>query len=211
VNADRFGGLWRRVGGGGESGQIFDQLSRLYGDASRHYHDGGHIAVCLAAYDDAAAALGTDDAVEMALWFHDAIFEAGVRDNEAQSAEWFANEASGYLPDDFIAGVKGLIMATDHRDPPQDFQAQFVVDVDLWGLAQPWDAFFADTHDLRREARRSTDEAFARGQGGFLRTLVDRPQVYSTAHFQALFEKDARHNIERLLALFESGIDWPQP
>ena len=211
MNADRFGGLWCRVGGGGESGGIFEQLNRFYGDASRHYHDGGHITVCLAAYDNAAAVLGTDDAVEMALWFHDAIFEAGVRDNEAQSAEWFANEASGYLPDDFIAGVKDLIVATDHRDPPQDFQAQFVVDVDLWGLAQPWDAFFADTHDLRREAKRSTDEAFARGQGGFLKTLVRRPRIYATGHFQTLFEKDARHNIERLLTLFDSGIDWHLP
>ncbi|HCX87495.1 MAG TPA: hypothetical protein DG761_05685 [Gammaproteobacteria bacterium] len=210
MNADRFGGLWRRVGGGGEFAGVFEQLSQFYGDASRHYHDGGHIAVCLAAYDNAAAALGTDDAVEMALWFHDVIFVAGARDNEAQSAEWFVSEASGYLPGAFIRGVRALILATDHRDPPQDFQTQFVVDVDLWGLAQPWDAFFADTHDLRREARRSTDEAFARGQGGFLRTLANRQNIYSTAHFQALFEKDAHQNIERLLTLFESGIDWSQ-
>ncbi len=211
MEQDRFRGLWCRVGGGGESAQVFEALSRHYGDASRHYHDGGHIAVCLAAYDEAVPVLGVDDAVEMALWFHDAIFVPGARDNEARSAEWFASVASGYLPATFISDVGALILATDHREAPQGFQAQFAVDVDLWGLSQPWDAFFADTHDLRCEAAHANDEAFARGQGGFLRTLANRPHIYSTAHFQSLFEKDARQNIERLLTLFESGVDWSQP
>ena len=211
MEQDRFRRLWSRVGGGGESARVFEALSRHYSDAFRRYHDGGHIIVCLAAYDEAALVLGANDAVEMALWFHDAIFVAGARDNEARSAEWFDSKASGYLPATFISDVGELIIATDHRAPPQGFQAQFAVDVDLWGLSQPWDAFFADTRDLRCEATHSNDEAFARGQGGFLRTLLNRPHIYSTAHFQGLFEKDARQNIERLLTLFESGVDWSQP
>ncbi|HCK76976.1 MAG TPA: hypothetical protein DHW07_07510 [Gammaproteobacteria bacterium] len=211
MQPDRFRGLWSRVGGGRESARVFEALSRHYDDASRHYHDAGHIAVCLAAYDEAVPVLGADDAVEMALWFHDAIFVAGARDNEARSADWFASMASGYLSATFIAEVGTVILATDHRESPQGFQAQFAVDVDLWGLSQPWGAFFADTHDLRFEATHANDEAFARGQGGFLRALANRPYIYSTAYFQGLFENAARQNIERLLALFETGVDWSQP
>jgi len=84
------------------------------------------------------------------------------------------------------------------------------VDVDLWGLSQPWDAFFSDTVDLRRESVYANDEAFARGQGGFLRGLAERSTIYSTPYFQDRCEDRARQNIERLLSIFESGVDWTQ-
>jgi len=103
-----------------------------------------------------------------------------------------------------------LIQATDHRASPEARRAQFAVDVDLWGLSQPWDDFFSDTHDLRRESAHASDEAFARGQGGFLRVLAERPKIYSTPYFQARCEDRARQNIERLLAIFESGVDWTE-
>ena len=142
MNQNRFDALWRRAGGGGEAIQVFEALEGHYGDASRHYHDCGHVAVCLAAYDDAINVLGADDGVEMTLWFHDAIFTPGARDNEARSVEWFATQASGFLPATFISETCDLIQATDHRASPKAPRAQFAVDVDLWGLSQPWDAFF---------------------------------------------------------------------
>ena len=55
-----------------------------------------------------------------------------------------------------------------------------------------------------------SDEAFARGQGGFLRVLAERPKIYSTPYFQDRCEDRARQNIERLLAIFESGVDWTE-
>tara|TARA_Y100000588_G_scaffold88862_1_gene95138 strand:+ start:2141 stop:2776 length:636 start_codon:yes stop_codon:yes gene_type:complete len=210
VNQDRFEALWRRAGGGGEAGRVFEALKRHYSDVSRHYHDCEHIAVCLTAYDEAVSVLGADDIVEMTLWFHDVIFTPGARNNEARSAKWFATQASGFLPEAFISQTCSLIQATDHREPPEGNGAQFAVDVDLWGLSQPWDAFFSDTVDLRREAVHANDEAFARGQGGFLRTLAERSQIYSTPYFQDRCEKSARQNIDRLLSLFESGVDWTQ-
>ena len=189
---------------------MFEALEGHYGDASRHYHDCGHVAVCLAAYDDAIDTLGTDDGVEMTLWFHDVIFTPGARDNEARSAEWFATQASGFLPETVISETCDLIQATDHRASPKAPRAQFAVDVDLWGLSQPWDDFFSDTHDLRRESVHASDEAFARGQGGFLRVLAERPKIYSTPYFQVRCEDRARQNIERLLAIFQSGVDWTE-
>ena len=85
MDSHRFGALWRRAGGGLDSHPIFDLLTDHYQEAHRHYHNGHHIVVCLQAYDDAAVAIGADDAVEMALWFHDAIYTPGASDNEARS------------------------------------------------------------------------------------------------------------------------------
>ncbi len=208
MDPHRFGSLWHRLSGRSDSTELFDALICHYRGPDRHYHDVGHIVTCLNAYDRAAIVLGTDDAVEMALWFHDAILIPGARDNEACSVAWFEELSLGQLPEPFIAQVSNLIMATRHRDPPESPQAQFVVDVDLWGLGQSWEEFFADTRALRRERAELTDTDFARDQRGFLESLVDRPNIYLTSHFQHLFEHVARDNIHRLFGCLDSGVSW---
>ena len=116
MNSDRFRALWHRAGGGLESHGLFNLLNDHYQEPHRHYHNGRHILVCLQAYDDAAVAIGADDAVEMALWFHDAIYTSGASDNEARSVAWFQELAADQLPGSFISEVSQLIMATcPHR------------------------------------------------------------------------------------------------
>ena len=87
----RFEELWERcVGAGGED--VFRQIEVLYGEAHRHYHDQTHIVHCLRQFDLAGAIIPNPDAVEMALWFHDAIYEVPdgpSPDNERRSAELF--------------------------------------------------------------------------------------------------------------------------
>ena len=61
---------------------------------------------------------------------------------------------------------------------------------------------------LRRERAELTDTDFARDQRGFLESLVDRPNIYFTSHFQHLFEHVARDNIHRLFGCLDSGVSW---
>jgi len=203
MNEARFCRLWARCGGdGAHAGAVFARLDAHYREAHRHYHNGGHIDDCLARLDLAAAAATVDDAdaVEMALWFHDAIYELGAPDNEALSAEWFAARAGGRLPADFIARVADYINSTTHRETPAAPGAKWVVDADLGGLGMDDAAFHRDGARIRREFAHLSDAEFARGQAAFLRTLLARERIFYTDFFRDLCEARARRHIDEVLA-----------
>ena len=71
-----------------------------------------HITACLTTYDRAASTLGVNDAVEMALWFHDVIYVAGQTDNETRSADLFQSLSNAHLPGSFIDRVVRMLIAT---------------------------------------------------------------------------------------------------
>ncbi|TKB23252.1 MAG: hypothetical protein E5W69_08745, partial [Mesorhizobium sp.] len=52
------------------------ELSALYEAEDRHYHDLGHIEAMLALANDYKALLHDPEAVEAAIWFHDAIYDS---------------------------------------------------------------------------------------------------------------------------------------
>lgn len=203
MNEARFCRLWARCGAPAEgAGAVFAQLDAHYREAHRHYHNGGHIDDCLARLDLAAAAADVDDAdaVEMALWFHDVIYELGAPDNEQLSAEWFGAQAAGRLPADFIGRVEDYINSTTHRAEPAAAGAKWVVDADLGGLGMDDDAFERDGARIRREFAHVPEAEFARGQAGFLRGLLERERIFYTDFFRDLCEARARRHIREVLA-----------
>ena len=80
ADARRFGALWRRTVASPPSPDAdavyADLLRRLDGD-DRRFHNLQHIADCLDRFDDVASLLDDRDAVEMGLWFHDAVYVPG--------------------------------------------------------------------------------------------------------------------------------------
>ena len=57
------------------------------------------------------------DQIEMAIWFHDCIYEPLARDNEAKSAEHFRKQLGPYLDEALVGRVERLILATDPGKP----------------------------------------------------------------------------------------------
>jgi len=203
MNEARFCRLWTRCGGDDAgAAAVFAELAARYAEPHRRYHNGRHIDDCLARLDAAADAVAIDDAdaVEMALWFHDVVYELGAADNEALSAKWFAAQAEGVLPAAFIGRVADYINRTTHRAPPEAPGAKWVVDADLGGLGQDDESFRRDGANIRREFAHLSDDDFARGQAAFLRTLVAREFIFCTDFFRTEFEARARRHIAGILA-----------
>lgn len=212
MNEARFCRLWARCGGDpGHGAAVFAELAAHYAEPHRHYHNGGHIDDCLARLDLAAAATAVDDAdaVEMALWFHDVIYELGAPDNEQLSAEWFAAQAAGRLPADFIGRVADYINSTTHRAEPAAAGAKWVVDADLGGLGMDDESFHRDGARIRREFAHLSEADFARGQAGFLRGLLERERIFYTDFFRDLCEAHARRHIREVLARHGDGAESP--
>ena len=208
MNTSRFDSLWLRVGGTSDGAMVsINILTDHYNESHRAYHAAEHIEHCLRTYDQAALELGANDAVEMALWFHDLVHRPGHADNEARSAERFRSLSNGQLTTHFIKTVERLIRSTQHLTLSDNPDEQFVCDVDLSGLAKPWDAFIADTHLVRQEHEAIDNATFQAGQHHFFNRLLDRPHLYGTSWFRARAETTARKNIKRLLTDME--FLWP--
>lgn len=179
---------------------VYDRLSELYGEPHRHYHTLNHIRHCLREFDRAAALMDEPDAVEMALWFHDAIYWPGATDNEWRSAELFRQWSDGYADPAFQQRVHDLVMVTMHREPPAWGDAGFIVDIDLSSFGLPWEACERDGCLIRAEFAEITDDQYYPGHLRFLRTLQERPNIYFTDFFQQRYGLAARQNLARIIS-----------
>src|SRR4051794_10155353 len=72
--------------------EVYEQLISAYTDKSRHYHSLDHIIECLREFDNVRDQADDPDAVETAIWFHDAVYDGQRHDNEEKSAK-YADEA----------------------------------------------------------------------------------------------------------------------
>jgi predicted metal-dependent HD superfamily phosphohydrolase len=199
--ATRFEALWRRCVPAPpplEGAAVFAELRRLFGEPYRHYHTLDHILDCVRRVDEVASLLVDRDAVELALWFHDAVYEFGAATNERRSAEMFLRLSNGASPV-FRRRVCGLILATRHSGIVHGNDRRFIVDIDLAGFGAPWPEFMRNGTLLRKESPARTDAQYQTGQVFFLNRLQRRARFFSTDYFRDKYEQTARENLRRLL------------
>jgi predicted metal-dependent HD superfamily phosphohydrolase len=211
VDKQRFISLWSRCQTGGGAGadavDVFDEVHAYYSEPGRHYHTPKHIEHCLRQFDLAVAEMDDADAVEIAIWFHDLVFEMDSNDNELQSARRFAELANDSMESNFKTRVYDLIMATAPPRLPKTNDEEFMLDIDLSSFGLPWDDFVRDSSAVRQESPQLTDAEFFPGQRAFLESLVSREHFYFTEFFRSRIEDTARSNIKRHLKnLREKGV-----
>jgi predicted metal-dependent HD superfamily phosphohydrolase len=198
----RFEALWRRCvkcPPSPAAPAVWAQLHQSLGAPDRRFHNLDHIRDCLRHFDRVAHLLTHPDAVELALWFHDAEYEPGDPGNERRSAELFLRLAAGAAPV-LRRRVCGLILATRHACVARTHDRRFIVDIDLAGFGAPWDRFMHHGDLLRHEFARQSDRQYYDGQVAFLEQLARRPAFFATDYYRERYEARARENLLRLLA-----------
>lgn len=199
--AARFDALWRRCVASPPSpdgAAVFADLHRLYTAPYRRFHNLDHIGDCVRRADEVAPRLENPDAVELALWFHDAVYDVGAADNERRSAEMFLALSAG-ASFGFRHRVCSLIMATRHARMVHGNDRSFMVDIDLSGFGAPWEAFIENSSRLREESSAISDAQYSAGQIFFLSRLQRRRRFFATDYFRDKYEATAQENLRRLL------------
>lgn len=199
----RFTSLWNRCqageGTGARAEDVFKEVHDGYSAPGRFYHTPKHIEHCLTQFDLVVGEMESPDAVEMAIWFHDLIFDVNVDDNEVQSARRFVELANHSMNAEFKTRVYDLIMVTAPPRLPNTGDQKFMLDIDLSSFGLPWDDFVRDSIAVRQESPRLSDADFFPGQRAFLESLVSREHFYFTDFFRSRIEETARSNIYRHL------------
>jgi predicted metal-dependent HD superfamily phosphohydrolase len=176
---------------------VYQDLVSRYSEPQRHYHNLTHIAECLAEYDSARQLAKNPVAVELAIWFHDAVYDPHAADNEERSAELGQQritQAGGGA--DLGRTVAALVQTTQTHDPDLHPDAPLLVDVDLSIWGQPRERFQEYEAQIRQEYEWVPRDTFKVKRAEILERFLARDRIYATGHFFVKYEQQARSNLQ---------------
>jgi len=177
---------------------LLERLVAHYGERHRAYHDLRHVTGCLHEASAVRALLTAPALVELALWYHDVIYDPLRSDNEERSADFAVQELR--LAPAPSETIRALILATRHDSVPPTPDAALVTDIDLSILGAPPAAFDAYDAAIRKEYGWVPAPLYRRKRRDVLQSFLDRQRIFSTDYFAERLEQSARANLARCIA-----------
>ena len=192
--------LLATVGGensGPLAGQYFEEITMLYGESHRYYHNLSHVENLLVELEK----ISMREEVEYpayvfwAIWYHDIIYNPGSPDNELESAELarLRMEALG-VDVETIEACYQLIIATKLHQFSEIPFGNLFLDLDMGILAAKRVVYQGYVERIRKEFSEIPIEIFNAGRKNFLQEQLDLPRIFHSQEFEAL-ENKARDNI----------------
>ncbi len=183
---------------------VYQSVVAVYSAKSRHYHNAEHVTACLRHLDRCIAKLDQPREVELALWFHDAIYQPFSSGNERKSADWAAsflsaNDASHDAQD----RVRRLIMVTQHNEPTRTNDESMLVDIDLSILGSDSRSYRLFEQAVRMEYRLVPSFIYRKRRAGLLRGFLARERIYQNEPFASEREGQARKNLTTAVSELE--------
>lgn len=193
-------------------GEVWGLLIEHYMSPGRAYHTLDHVVGMVRQVRELRGSVqlgtlpeadlrGVDfDVLELAVWFHDAVYEVGADDNELRSADLAAGAARAMgFAEGQIEQLKELVTQSAHRLPATTFAARLLCDIDLVLLGLPWEQFVAGMELIRRECAPMPKAADQFERAVMLRSFLARPAIFQTALYRDRFEVAARENLARFI------------
>jgi predicted metal-dependent HD superfamily phosphohydrolase len=195
-NPERWTQLWRMTTGQTPPLEYFWQLATMYSEPHRLYHNERHVADCLTEFDIAREATTDSPAIELAIWFHDAIYEPHAADNEERSAQLAGDWIQKFGGKPALAdSVQSLVLATKTHES-SNINAALLLDVDLSILGQPPERFDEYEQQIREEYAWVEPSVFAAKRAKILGQFLARDRIYRTDYFFQRLEFQARLNLQ---------------
>jgi predicted metal-dependent HD superfamily phosphohydrolase len=169
-----------------------------YAEPHRRYHDEAHLDDCLEQLNGLAHLADSDlRRLRWALLWHDAVYEAGARDNEVRSAALAKRELSacGVDPADVAEVVRLILLTESHRVQGEDPLGELVVSIDLSILGSDPHCYQEYSEAIREEYAHVPEELWRAGRGAVLRRMLDADPLYPQAQFRERLEAQARRNM----------------
>lgn len=184
----------------------YNQLIASYSEKHRKYHNCIHLSAVLSMLDKVCHLAANEHAIELALWFHDAVYRISSNTNEQDSADW----AKKFIADnrgqsELVDLVYSLIMATQHNTVPDYSDAKLIVDIDLSILGSGQSDYDKFEANIRHEYRLVPWFLYKRKRIELLRGFLARESIYSHQYFIDSFENHARKNISTAIEILQNG------
>lgn len=179
----------------------YEALLKAYSEKHRRYHTGEHINAILGHLDSAVDLANDIYEIEVAIWFHDAIYKPFSAKNELDSAIW----ASEFLSDnrvsqDRIDRIHSLIMATVHTAETEGNDQLLIVDIDLSILGSSQAVYDQFEKDVRYEYKLVPYFLYRKKRKEILASFLERDRIYMNDFFHSKLEERARVNLSHAIS-----------
>jgi predicted metal-dependent HD superfamily phosphohydrolase len=184
----------------------FDKLVEAYTEPHRHYHTLEHVGEVLRV----VGRLKGGPAVQLAVWYHDAVYDPRAKDNEARSADLAERELAVLgLSAEVVKHVGDLVRSTAHFDAAtfsgSDFDTLHDADLAILGASEVRYARYAA--DVRKEYAWVPEADYRAGRRKVLESFLTRERIYRTGVMFAEGEEAARRNMRAEVI----ALDEPRP
>jgi len=145
------------------------------------------------------------DAVELAAWFHDAVYDpaAPAGANERASAALAAELLADRSERDEV--VRLVLLTAGHEVGEGDRNGAVLADADLAILGSEPERYAVYAADVRAEFAHVDDDAWRAGRSAVLRGFLARPRIYRTERAHERFDAAARRNLAEELSALAGG------
>jgi predicted metal-dependent HD superfamily phosphohydrolase len=186
---------WQSIAGG-SGDDVYWELVGHYSEPHRACHTLEHIGECLLHLDSARYLLTRPVEVELAIWFHDAIYDPRRSDNEARSALLAEEQLQTAGVDRAVAShTAALIRLTTHERDDLVGDEAILCDVDLAILGASPERFDRYDAAIRQEYNWVPEDVYRIERSQILERFLNRPHIYHTVVFHDRLEKQARENL----------------
>lgn len=207
LSADWTALLYRYRAAAAARSAAFEELAAAYGSSDRHYHTLTHVAQVLETVTLLQNEAQDADAVRLAGWLHDVVYDPRAADNEERSADYAGLVLPRLaVPPPTVAHVQELIRLTKtHRASAGDRDGMVLLDADLFVLGSDEAEYAAYARAIRQEYAWVPDEEYRAGRTRVLQAFLRRPRIFSTERLAQQREAAARRNLQREIDGLEQG------
>ena len=182
------------------------EILEQYEQPERPYHNLVHLVNLLALLDAHQAQVQEPLLVELAIWYHDLVYDAARKDNEALSAQRFVALWADYCSAAQLEQVQTYILATEGHQPQTDHpDERLFLDFDL--------AILAAEPSVYQQYSQAVEQAYSRvyplalyrlGRRQVLAQFLAREALFYTPTLQKTWQAAAVHNLQAEVEALEA-------
>ncbi len=181
--------------------ELYGALYSAYSESQRHYHTVQHIVECLDHFHDIKTHLTDALSVELAIWFHDVIYNPQANDNEQQSADYMKQVLESVLVAEQMEKIYAWILATQAHAPTAHLDLAYLLDIDLAILASDPMRFAEYECQIQQEYAWVEPALYVQKRQQVLRHFLETQPLYQTPFFQKCYERLAKQNLAQTLGV----------
>jgi predicted metal-dependent HD superfamily phosphohydrolase len=176
--------------------QVFDEVREHYAEPGRFYHTLDHVQSVLETVESLGVHSRNMNAVKLAAWLHDVVYDSRASDNEERSADYAERLCEKLsIPEGRL--VAHLIVTTKAHDAGGDADAHVLIDADLAILGASGSVYRIYAEQIRQEYAWVPEPEYRMGRRRVLQKFLSRPRIF---HFLSSLEAPARQNIAAEIA-----------
>ena len=183
--------------------EIGEDLIKRYNEPHRHYHNINHLHDCFIKFDSCQYLFKDTVSIQLAIWFHDAIWNPLSKVNEVSSANLFERTVTTFNTE----LIKNMILSTEKHFPLSFNQdLLYFLDIDLSILGANKSLFRKYEENICKEYSHVEPLDYLKGRSKILQKFLEREPMFYTKEMKLKYEKRARRNLNGLVTALNSAI-----